>query len=576
MKFGTHFSLSLALSIVCSSGLPPLPGISGRAAAPLAQPAFAAEGGENSFILSNPVLKRRLELNHKVAYVDLSPKLTYLYLPVQARGVDMIFLLGIYRPAPTADANKDSKKDSGKDGDADGSGDSKADKKGKKEKKEGKKGLKILGIGKLTPDEVKIKQTHQNALNLVLGNARENLAVIDEFNAPPALEGQTAAVKKINAADALLIEAFDLVAKNKHDEALVKVKKALEEAPNSIRGKNNLACLLVMGGHFQEAEGILDSLVPKSPPSGPRCNVPMINLANLYCLAGNASAANKMLLDFDPDSPEAKSLPLRLAMIRVLLQQGDRDKAKDLLSEARKEFPTNLTLMELAGDIAFEEKDYKRVIDLLTPVSGKDAVDAVALLKVADAYNRLGDMDTAIKKATLATNNFPDDPAAHIALGKLYLANKEFLGAKLQFERTMELNPPFPLRLTCFAPYLKTLDAMNNYKAMQEISSAWLKANPKQAICHFNRGWVLETCIKAGKDPKEGEKLTEEAISEYEKAIDLEPSMGSANYNLAIMLYKNKRKEEAIKRLEAFLQVASSEADRKDASDLLKSLIEKN
>ncbi len=511
----------------------------------------AAARAEGSFILSNAVLKRRLEINHKMAWVDLSPELTYVFLPVpvQSRGVDVVFLLGIFKPVK-------------------GQPQAAAEKTEKKEKKEGGG----LFHKKLTADESKIKETRKTTEALIMGSARDNLQVTDEFNAPPALEGQLGPLKKVSAADALLYEAFDLIAKSKYEEAENKIKKSLEQAPNSIKGRNNLACLMAMNGRYKDAEDLLNSIVPKTAANGPRCGLPAINLANLYCLAGNYGAADKTIYGFDEDSPEGKALPLRLALIRVLLLENLREKAKDVLEISRKEFPTNLTLMELAGDVAIDEKQYQRAIDLLTPVAGKDAVDPIALLKIADAYNRLGDLDIAIKKATLATNNFPDDPSAHIALGKFYLTNKEFLGAKLQFERAMETKPPLTIMKTLFVPYLKTLDAMNNYKGMQEVTQEWVKQYPKQATIRFNRAWALETCAKTSKDEKEAEKLIDEAKSEYEKAIDLEPAMPSANYNLILILRKQKKSDEAVKRLHHYLELPIADTDRKDAEDLLKAI----
>ncbi len=139
---------------------------------------------DGSFILSNQVLKRRLELNHKLDYVDLAPDLSYVFLPVpvQARGVDVVFLLGIYKPA------KDQTKAA----------------------QEPKAHFKMPFTGKLTADEAKIKETRKSAEALIMGSARDNLALTDEFGAPPALEGMNAPIKKVNAADALLVEAFDL------------------------------------------------------------------------------------------------------------------------------------------------------------------------------------------------------------------------------------------------------------------------------------------------------------------------------------------------------------------------------
>jgi len=48
--------------------------------------------------------------------------------------------------------------------------------------------------------------------------------------------------------------------------------------------------------------------------------------------------------------------------------------------------------------------------------------------------------------------------------------------------------------------------------------------------------------------------------------------MGSANYNLALILDKRKRRDEAIKRLRQFLEVSPNESDRKDAQTLLNAL----
>src|SRR5262249_5948566 len=65
--------------------------------------------------------------------------------------------------------------------------------------------------------------------------------------------------------------------------------------------------------------------------------------------------------------------------------------------------------------------------------------DVAVLLKISKAEEKIGDLDSAIKRARLATQIEPRNIDGHLELGRYLEANREAKAAELQFERAVEL-----------------------------------------------------------------------------------------------------------------------------------------
>jgi Flp pilus assembly protein TadD len=172
----------------------------------------------------------------------------------------------------------------------------------------------------------------------------------------------------------------------------------------------------------------------------------------------------------------------------------------------------------------------------------------------------MGDLDEAIKTASLATRDYPQSPESHMALGKLHMDNKEFLGARLQFERALEVSNGFAEKKQVFLPLMKVLDIMNEDKDLLKYLLQWVKQYPQEPVCHYNRAFVLAE-----------KKQVDEAIEEYTKAINLAPKYSKARYNLALLYVQKKKPLEAKAQLMRFIE-DSNGPEKEQAATLLKTL----
>jgi tetratricopeptide (TPR) repeat protein len=498
-----------------------------------AEPGTKADQTDTAAVYANRILKRRLQTDKRLA-VNLLNKEdggadVYASLPFQSEQLHL--LLGRYQAfgqvaSPTS-------------------------------------GPKLKG----SIDNKRLAQTRFQAEQMILGSATSDVKVLDEFSAPPVAEGEGALLSKINGPNCNLVQAFDLALAGRLAEAMAK-QSALEgskekfSATAQARIENNRLCLLALSGNVAAAA----TAIKKASSTSPWLNSPakypinLLNQANILLANKDASSALAILEKLDVPLSGRLALAHMRTRLAVYSQSGDKVRAQELANEMVKRYPTNPGALTTAGDLAMQNENYKQASVYLKQAASLNKANPDSLIKLAQCQAKMGDLDEAIKTASLATRDYPLSPESHMALGKLHMDNKEFLGARLQFERALEVSNGFAEKKQVFLPLMKVLDIMNEDKDLLKYLQQWVKQYPQEPVCHYNRAFVLAE-----------KKQVDEAIEEYTKAINLAPKYSKARYNLALLYVKKKKPLEAKAQLMRFIE-DSSGPEKEQAATLLKTL----
>ncbi len=385
--------------------------------------------------------------------------------------------------------------------------------------------------------------------------------LVDEFGQPLADPDIKPKDKEFPKGDYLAIKGFDLASQDRLKAAGSLFKSAVKAAPQSARLRNNWGACLANSGNLDEADAQLDRAVVLKPDYA----LAWANRALLKLEQGDIDQAiqdaNKAL------SLQGDLMPALLAYGAARVRSGDQKEAMVVSQRLAALFPADWRAAAFAGDIAVAAGQLKEARQYFLKSLVLRTGNAAVLTKLAYVFERLGNLDEAIKKARLATIADPESFEAHQLLGRYLEMDRDFKAARLQYERALEVKPPDREKESIYGPLLRVLLKADLQENADKLSKRWLKENPKSATCHYNRAWVL---TQLG-DP---EASHQEAVDEYRLALDLDPQLCQAHYNLALLLIGQGRSHQAEEALEIFLEKRPEDPDAEKARELLAKLKE--
>lgn len=167
----------------------------------------------------------------------------------------------------------------------------------------------------------------------------------------------------------------------------------------------------------------------------------------------------------------------------------------------------------------------------------------VARINLGYYYDRIGEIDRAIKEYKEAIRIDPDYYFAHNNLGVLFQRKGMLDLAAKELKKTIQLKPGFDMAHNNLG---------NLYFELREIPSASreykeaIRLNPQNFIAHFNLGnmYYLSNSLDS-------------AIKEYQITLLINPVYVEAYYRLGNTYNKIGRKEEAINHYEKFVRAAN-------------------
>jgi tetratricopeptide (TPR) repeat protein len=250
--------------------------------------------------------------------------------------------------------------------------------------------------------------------------------------------------------------------------------------------------------------------------------------------------------------------------------KADKHDNKDKKAKKNKEAKTpepKATLYERMtklGDEQMAKKEYTLARATFRELCWRRPMDPIPMLKEAAAAAKCGDLDEALVWAKKATQYAPNYDDAHIQLGHLLEANRDWKAAYLQYARALDLVSDPESRISLETPMLRTLLKTKDYDKAEQLSLSMIKQNKKTPDCYYNRAWYLSQSPKP--------EALAEAIDNYKQVLTLTPDRNDARFNLALLLVKNNAKEEAAVELKKFIDAAPDDPDCPRAKDILEKL----
>jgi Flp pilus assembly protein TadD len=232
------------------------------------------------------------------------------------------------------------------------------------------------------------------------------------------------------------------------------------------------------------------------------------SLGSLYLKKRNLAEAEKYFLLARQYEKEPGGVDLNLA--QVYSEQGQLDKALDILRSLMAVKPQDPEVHELIGRLLVQKKDFQAGIssfELAIKYQLDPGRRQTLFLEIAQACQQLGQTGKAISylKEVAKTSA---DPVVHFNLGTLYLHEREFESAKEEFLRALQLNPGCS---ECYSNLGSIFLLQEKYPEAVAALTRFTQAKPENAGTYFYLGIAYDKLMDY-----------QNARSNYQKFLELD------------------------------------------------------
>ncbi len=191
--------------------------------------------------------------------------------------------------------------------------------------------------------------------------------------------------------------------------------------------------------------------------------------------------------------------------------------------------------------------------------------EAAALKSLLDEVNvalASSNFDVAITKLNEAATRIPDCHECHVQLGEVYARQKQFDQAEAAFKKAIELKADSAAAYDGLAAIYNTQGKMDlASEASAKAVELHAASGGGDATSAYNAGAIL---VNSGK--------MAEAKAQFQRALQLDPTMAEAHYQLAMTFINEGNVAEAVKSLEQYLTLAPNGPNAQMAKDMLPEL----
>jgi len=377
-------------------------------------------------------------------------------------------------------------------------------------------------------------------------------------------------------------------------------KAAADLAPARSPIRLRYANFLIETGAVPEAKKILEDINRKFPDFLP----PRVSLMKLACAAhqdedcttrvqsilaqdpvnpdgvyqdavlrlakGDAATAAReleyMRNTYTQNSPVRYQLALAYLLLAKTASPDDSRKAlegaENSLTEAVKLNPHFAQAVLLLSELKIRKGVPSAAVDLLTPLTKEQPPIAQAYYLLGSAYLAQQQTSQALAVYRQMTELFPKDPQPSYLVGTILLGQHQPAAARQALEKSLEISPDY-LRAT---ERLVDLDiADKQYAAALDRVQKYIDKDPKSA-----QAWGLKGKIYFA------QRDFAHAEPDLLKAVELDPKLEPAYLLLARLYVVSNKQEEAIAKLNAFVEQNKDENNKIVPALLQLAMIQQN
>lgn len=255
-----------------------------------------------------------------------------------------------------------------------------------------------LLLGLVLRQEDKLEEA-RGAFEKALALAPSSFAAVDQLteidisskNFATAMERAEQTIQKNpTSAAAHFIKAKIYAAQHDWDHAEATLLKTLELDPNLLQAYNSLISAYVSAGKLPQAIGQIEALLQKEPNNPRALMMSAIIYERVKDFSKAASSYEKLLATKPNFLPALNNLSYLYAE-----HLNQLDKAYELARKARELQPTDASVADTLGWIAYKRGDYSQALALLRESAGKLSANPEVQFHLGMAYYMMGQTDAA-------------------------------------------------------------------------------------------------------------------------------------------------------------------------------------
>lgn len=238
-----------------------------------------------------------------------------------------------------------------------------------------------------------------------------------------------------------------------------------------------------------------------------------------------------------------------------------------------------LRAMSIQGGVKlFEDKDYKNAFEAFKGAVELSEIvnykDTLAMFNAGMAADNIDDYANAVKYYEMAAdNNYKGNASVYTNI--IRVLDKKHNGPSDEgYAIIQKAKAKYPGDIAIIIEEFNYHNSKGNAAKAQESLEAAIAKDPRNPIFHYSIGATfdnLATAAHEGGKVDEAKMYFEKAVQSYLKAIELDPKMANAYYNLGV-LYNNESYE-LNKRIQTIKDVKLYNDEKAKSEELLKQAI---